>query len=60
MIAIDFTKEELADISEAIENPEIPERFKRKLLVTIQVPTLALVNEPPEDGQPLRVRGRLF
>ena len=32
MIAINFTKEELADISEAIENPEIPERFKRKLL----------------------------
>jgi hypothetical protein len=28
--------------------------------VTIQVPTLALVNEPQEDGQPLLVRGWLF
>jgi len=30
------------------------------LPVTIQVPTLALVNEPQEDGQPLLVRGWLF
>jgi hypothetical protein len=29
-------------------------------VVTIQVPTLALVNEPQEDGQPLLVRGWLF